>query len=582
LNSFGSIVVQNCLLYRYGIPVVCVLFLLTLPLIANSQTNSQSPAPIRSGIAPSERPLEVPALEPAKPEPPVIPIPDKPPPKPVERERVGPKVFIREIELQGNTVFSREDLAGIIGLYENRAITNEELQELRHALTLHYVDRGYINSGAVIPDQRITDGVVQIQIVEGRLTDILVEGNDRLRSKYISDRLDLGTGPPLNINELQEQVQIVLQDRNIDRINAAVRPGDRSGEAKLDAMVKESDPYELFIFVDNQISPSLGEVRGVLQGSVANLTGWGDSLLAEIGYAEGLNEFFLDYSIPVNKWDTTAHVWFDKDDFVVQEEPFDELDIEGDTSTLAFEITHPFLMTIQQRLSLGLGLEYRKSQTYLLGEGFAFSPGVPSDGKSRISVVRFTQDWLDRRSDQVIAARSSFRFGIDALDATINKQGPDGEFVSWIGQFQLVRRVRNVGDQLMFRAVAQLASTGLLPLEQFTVGGMRCGRGYRKNQLVRDVGYCASLEYRAPVLRSDSGQTTLQLATFADIGGAWYKNRSTPDPKSLSSIGLGLIWDPHSKVHGELYWGWALRDVDNPTDTLQDSGIHFLLSLNPY
>ena len=580
MNNTDSTLAHNCLFYRFLIPSVCIILSLILPLVANSQAISQSPAPIRSGVTPSERPLDVPPLEPVKPEPEVTPEPDKPPPKPVEKERVGPKVFIREIELQGNTVFGKDELAEIIARYEKRAITNDELQELRHALTLYYVDRGYINSGAVIPDQQITDGVVKIQIVEGRLTDILLEGNERLRSKYITDRLNLGTGPPLNINELQEQVQIILQDRNIDRINAALRPGDQPGEAKLDAEVKESDPYELFVFVDNQISPSLGEVRGVLQGSVANLTGWGDNLLAEIGYAEGLNELFLDYSIPVNKWDTTAHLWIDKDDFEVREEPFDELDIEGDSSTLAFELTHPILRTSQQRLSLGLGLEYRKSQTYLLGEGFAFSPGVPPDGKSRISVIRFTQDWLDRRLDQVIAARSSFRFGIDAFDATINEQGPDGEFVSWIGQFQSVHRMRDVGDQLMFRAVAQLASSGLLPLEQFTFGGMRCGRGYRKNQLVRDVGYCASLEYRTSVLRNDSGQTILQLAPFADIGGAWYKNRSTPDPKSLSSVGLGLIWDPHPKVHGELYWGLALKDVDNPTSTLQDSGIHFLLSLN--
>jgi len=547
--------------------------------------NAAQPSPRRLGITPSDQPLEVPALEPADSKPPVTQQPAAPPESPSkERETIrrGPKVFINEIQLNGNTIFSRSDLAQITASYENRSVTNEELQELRHALTLYYVDRGYINSGAVIPDQQVVKGVVKIQIVEGRLTEILIDGNERLRAEYIKERLNLGAGPPLNINKLQSQIQIVLQDPNIEIINGALRPGDRPGEAKLEARVKERAPYDLYLFADNQLSPSLGDLRGVLQGSIYNMTGWGDSLTAEFDFAEGLNEYFLNYSIPVNKWDTRIDLWIDKSDSAVQEKPFDELDIEGEASTLSLGIAHPFYRTPQQRFEMGLGIEIRRSRTYLLGEGFAFSAGVSSDGRSKITVIRFSQDWLDRRANQVVAARSSFRFGIDAFDATINESGPDGEYLSWLGQFQWIRRMGEAGDQLHFRTHLQLTSAGLLPMEQFTVGGLRCSRGYRKNELVRDAGYCASLEYRIPILRNQTGQTLLQLAPFGDIGGAWFKDRDTPSPRNLASLGVGLLWDPHPKVHGELYWGYALEDVDHPTTTAQDNGIHFLLSMDLY
>ena len=101
-------------------------------------------------------------------------------PAAIARPGLGPQVFIREIRLTGNTAFSAEELAEVTAAYTNRYLTSEDLEALRQALTVHYVQRGYLNSGAVIPDQKVTDGVVELHIVEGRLTEIDVTGTARL------------------------------------------------------------------------------------------------------------------------------------------------------------------------------------------------------------------------------------------------------------------------------------------------------------------------------------------------------------------------------------------------------------------
>jgi hemolysin activation/secretion protein len=106
-------------------------------------------------------------------------------------------------------------------------------------------------------------------------------------------------------------------------------------------------------------------------------------------------------------------------------------------------------------------------------------------------------------------------------------------------------------------------------------------RGYRTNQLVRDQGYSASVELRVPVLRREDGAPMLQIVPFVDTGGAWYKNRGdTPDPTTLTSAGLGLRFDPHKRVHAELYWGRAFQDdeIDGPDGSLQDDGWSFVVS----
>ena len=97
---------------------------------------------------------------------------------------------MRRFEIRGNTAFSNAELAKITAPYENRSLSAEELQEVRQQLTLYYIQRGYLNSGAIIPEQDLRTGVVQIEIVEGRLIGIEVEGHASLRREVIEARLE--------------------------------------------------------------------------------------------------------------------------------------------------------------------------------------------------------------------------------------------------------------------------------------------------------------------------------------------------------------------------------------------------------
>ena len=522
-----------------------------------------------------EPPPELPSLEPERPSPPI----QLPPLRPVPEERLPTfRVFVREIELSGNTVFSDAELGEITAPYENREITNEELQEIQHRLTLHYVERGYINSGAVIPDQRVTDGVVRIDIVEGRLTEITVEGTKTLLPVFVSERLELGAGPPLNVNELGERIQILTQSQFIERINADLKPGARPGEARLEAKIEEPRPYQLSFIVDNQLVPTLGDVRGVVQGTHYNLTGYGDILSAEAEFAEGLQDFFGSYSRPLNARDTRLHLLAETEDTKVVND-FEFLNIRSEFWSLGFRLTHPVYRTPQDTFTLGLGVDRRHSQTSILGTGFAFSRGVEPDGVSDVTVIRFSQEYVGRSRNQVFAARSTFSFGIDAFDATVNSTGPSAEYFAWLGQLQWARRLDDRGSQLLFRLDTQLTPDELLPMEQFSVGGARSVRGYQENQLVRDYGFSASLEYRYPVYQKN-GRNVIQLAAFVDGGGAWNNDAPNPDPSTIWSPGVGILFDPSPRLHAELYWGIGIEDVPNQEDSLSNDGIHFQLVAN--
>jgi hemolysin activation/secretion protein len=194
-------------------------------------------------------------------------------------------------------------------------------------------------------------------------------------------------------------------------------------------------------------------------------------------------------------------------------------------------------------------------------------------------VLRFIQDWNTRSRTRVIALRSTFSLGIDAFDATINEGDlPSGEFFAWLGQFQYLQRLGTRGNQLFVRLDAQYTEDPLFTLEQFAVGGLYSVRGYRKNLMVRDKGYSGTVELRLPVMRRATGQSLLQLIPFVDAGLARFNERDTPEPEDVSSVGLGLRWDPDPKLRLEAFYGYALDDVPNEGDSWQDDGFHFVLT----
>lgn len=565
-------------------PLTLVTLLIAgMPPVDAAQSGAQRPLP--STVAPRERPpagatmRDLPAYAPTSPAPLALPpqVPDASAPASGLRFRVSAYRF------EGNTVFSAEELATVAAPFAGREISSEDLALLQQALTRHYVEHGYLTSGAIVPDQQVSDGNVTIRLVEGSLTRIEVDGNRRLREAYIASRLRRGAGPPLNVGALQEQLQLLLAGPFLSRINAELSPGDAPGEAVLTARVQEKRPYDLSLGVNNDITPSLGEVRGVLQGALYSPAGLGDILSTELGYAEGSREAGLNYVVPVNTLGTSLEVFADWSNGEVVEERLAGLDIEGETTSFGARVSHALRETARERLGLALGFDSRHSTTSLLGRGFAFSPGVERDGDTQVSVLRFAQDWSRRGARQVIAVRSTFSIGLDVLGATHNPHNvPDGQFVAWLGQVQWARRLPWRDSQLVYRLDGQWAEDPLLPLEQFSVGGGRTVRGYAKNLLVRDHGFATSLELRIPLWKHASGRSLLEFAPFVDAGGAWFKDREAPAPEVIPALGFGLRSDPLPQVHAELYWGHAFEDIVGKGDSPQEDGIYFTLSVLPF
>ncbi len=508
-----------------------------------------------------------------------------PPNSSQEEPNIPGTYTVMGFDFKGSTVFSDKELVEATGLKLRTGITFAELLEAASKVTKLYFDKGYITSGAYIPAQEIESnrtGVFTIQVVEGELEDmkVNVEGLDR---NYVESRLAIATKKPLNQNRLQEALQLLRLDPLIDSINAELSAGTKPGLSFLTVNVTVAKSFSTQLNLNNNRNPSVGSFQRGVQVSEGNLFGWGHGASLAYSNTEGSNEFELGYTLPINPRNGTLSANYSNINSNIIEPPFNILDIETTSRDFNLTLRQPIIQKatgdVFQEFALGLTASRRESDSSILDIPFPLSLGADAEGQTRVSALRFSQEYTQRNREEVLAGRSQFSLGLGAFDATINEDNPDSKFFAWRGQFLWLRLLNSAnpsfGSTLLVRSDIQLATDSLVPLEQFGLGGQSSVRGYRQDALLGDNGVFASAEVRVPVLRVSEVDGILQISPFIDFGTTWNTNTEAANPNTLVGLGIGLRWQMLDNFTARFDWGIPLVDINSRDRTWQEDGVYF-------
>lgn len=524
-------------------------FLQPAPLVPPTTPDQQAPV------------LETPTPTPTQPAPPI-------------------RIQVQRVEVTGNTILT-DEINAITKPLEGKEVTIQELGKIADAITQLYVERGYITSRAVLPDQKITDGLVRILVIEGSLEKIEIEGNRRLNDSYIRSRVRLGVDRPLNSADLEDQLRLLRFNPIFKNVEASLRPGTQPGQSILVVRVTEASPFTGSTLVfDNFSPPSIGSERFGGNFFVRNVSGIGDTFFASYFRTTtgGSNVLDFYYNVPINAMDGTLQLRAAPNYYQVTESEFKDLDISGYSELYELSYRQPLIRSPRQEFALSVGFTYRRGQTFLDDEPFPFGFGSDEEGRTRTSVIGFGQDYVRRDVQGATALRSLFSFGIGAFDATINPDPiPDGRFFSWLGQVQRVQRITN-SNVLILQADLQLTPNSLLPSQQFVIGGGQSVRGYRQNVRSGDNGFRISIEDRIILSRDNTGREIFQLAPFVDLGTVWNHPDNPnviPSRRFLAGAGLGVLWEPTPGLNFRVDYGIPLTDIGDRGDNLQDHGFYF-------
>ena len=523
-------------------------------------------------------PQPIPKLEPlpnTKPE-----LKPTPPPEP----NIAPssvQIPVQKIEVVGATLLKPSEIRRITQPVEGKSITLTELQGVANAITQLYLNQGYITSRAIVGQQSIVNGIVQIQVIEGSIEKIEVQGLERLKSAYVRDRLQLGVGKPFNQIALEDQLRLLKSDPLLADLEASLRPGTGAGQSILTVRVKESNSLAGFVGIDNSSSFSTGAERFGGGVSYRNVTGLGDQLSASYfrSFQGGSNAFDFNYRLPVNPMNGTVELRYAPNRSKITDPQF-PLGIRSDSDLYEISYRQPLIRSTREEFALSLGLAFQDGQILIENLPAQTIGNSDANGNSRTRVLKFGQDYLSRDERGAWAFRSQLNFGLNIGNATINASPtPSGQFFSWVGQVQRAQQL-SPNQLLIAQADVQLTPDSLLPFQQFIIGGGQSIRGYGQNARSGDNGFRVSVEDRIALQKDGSGIPTLQLVPFIDAGTVWNRsdnpnNAFLPGKRFLSSIGVGAIYQPFPQLNLRVDYAIPFLKLDGPNESARNQTLSF-------
>ncbi|HEY1790076.1 MAG TPA: POTRA domain-containing protein [Verrucomicrobiae bacterium] len=166
---------------------------------------------------------------------------------------------VRGYRLDGNTVLPPDEF-GMLSNYTGQ-IDFARLREGLGKLQLRYRELGFATVGVTLPRQKLTNGIVRVKIVEGRLSKIIVEGNRYYSESNIRRALpSLTTNVLLNTKWFQPELDQANQNRD-RQIYPIINPGTEPGTTELELKVKDRLPLHGHIEINDKSSPGTPLLR---------------------------------------------------------------------------------------------------------------------------------------------------------------------------------------------------------------------------------------------------------------------------------------------------------------------------------
>lgn len=452
---------------------------------------------------------------------------------------------IHSVEFSGNTVFDSKQLTDMLGIQPNSVLNTTLLGQKLQEIEKLYLQQGYLLYS--VPDIQVTpDGILKIDIAEGIVEDITIEGNEKTKDYVILRELRYKKGQPFNKFTASRSMERLYNLGFFEDVNMKLLPGTKPHEVITEIDVVEQKTG--VVSVGAGYSESDGMV-GILELGENNFRGTGDKVNFHWefgGSSEGKN-YQISYTRPwINdNGDSLGVSIFDR------RYDYDDYDSNGDTIASYDRRRKGYNLTWGHVSS-----EYRKNyftletvrESYDDHDGLEWGSAAPSDDNTKAKWQQAIMDnfgrtnsftfmhVFDNRDNYFNATKgrrlsASFQYGGNGL-------GGDYDFYKFTTEGRFYKGLSN-GHVLALRVMAGYISGETSYNQLFELGGSNNLRGYEDDQFKGEKMYAATLEYRIPVAKK------VEAVLFTDVGSAWDVDINrvpwyTVDDSIHWSVGVGL------------------------------------------
>ena len=472
---------------------------------------------------------------------------------------------LNKVVISGATVFTPADLSFAYGDMLGKRISLADAQTIVKRITTHYRQHGYMLSQAIVPSQNVRNGALNIQVVEGYIASVTVQGEveDSYRGILASYGENIKSHRPLKADDLERYI-LLMDDLPGATAKGMVRPSPtQSGASDLVVTVTHK-MYDASYALDNRGSKYVGPFQHTATVSANSLLGMYDRTTARLittSPASELRFVDLQHEEQLSSEGTKAILTGSYS----RTEPGDALksqQIDGTSFFLQGKVTHPFLRSRPENLIGRLAFDTRDTTTDSAGAEI-------TDDRLRVLRAGANYDFIDQFGGAVVFD-SEISQGLDTIGATgsgTNRTRTDGD-ADFTKVMLDASRLQSLGGgfSILTSMTSQYSFSRLLAAEQFILGGAIFGRAYDPAELAGDSGVAGKVELRYGRQVGAEYLNAYQVYGFYDIGSIWIRDAGVgiESQQSMASAGLGVRTNLTENAFANLELAFPLtRDASN-------------------
>ncbi len=489
-------------------------------------------------------------------------------PPPLRPMAGGTRVQVRDIVIQGNTLFDEATLKAVLNGRYTQPLDLAGLRGLTDLVAAYYSDRGYPFTRVYLPEQDLGSGNLRMVVVEGRYGAIRIEAARTTAAQPafptdIEPRIleffsRIKPGDVIASSTL-ERSTLLLEDQPGIKITPIIQPGRDPGTGDLMVRYQRANPFAGEVGADNHGSRFTGSGRARMDltwnspfgfGDQIKLTGLrsqGDLALASLAYSGLING---------NGWRWRASV--SSTEYVLGKD-YAHLQRSGLARTRSLGVSYPYLRSQAANLTISTSVSTRR---------FSDIDGINEtrEEKRSTSVPLTLQfDFRDRLLGGAInygyatITRSNLTLSDTALANDQSSTGPRTNGFSTRHELDFSRLQALPGNLSLFMRYYQqtVHKKNLDAADGISIGGPTAVRAYPVGEGSGDTGRLAQIELRygigdlSPYVFIDYGRvkvnavlydTTPNTRDLAASGIGVRSTRKVPDTSFLNTTDLAIAW----------------------------------------
>lgn len=480
----------------------------------------------------------------------------------------GTKVSIQEIAIEGNESFSCKEILKWVIDWTCGEWSLEDIYKICKIIDQNYAKRGYFLARAYPPPQKIEGGLLTIRIIEGRLGDVEVEGNNRYSTAFIQKYFTRLQKRPVRYEEFMRALLLLNENSDLSA-GAVFQKGKEVGTTDLLIRVDDGRPIHLYLNANNYGRKLTTNFRAGGRLDWGNLLKYGDTLsIAEVVGFPVDALYFTDvrYKIPVTWNGAFVELAYLYSIFDV--EVFRSFHLKG--KSIIYTAKGSYALTRSRNLSVDFFsyFDYKQIQNFALGT-------LTSYDKLRVVTAGFLIDHYNPRQGRdylnvrVGCGIPHFLGGLKVVAPHSSRPPAGGRFIVFNADYDRLQHLVKEG-YLYIHASGQYSPSKLTVPEQIYIGGADTVRGYPLAVALGDSGYYGNVELRIPplllsnvrFLRCQKWKDVLQIVGFFDFGGTFLQSF---DPVYLCGSGLGFRFKGPWNLSLSLDVGFPLNRRDLST-----------------